>query len=146
MCVFHCWYCHVRFFTKHFLFKMNAIKNLHFGKVCAIFKVTTEFFVSGWVEIIYLSFSDGSWRISDFNFTNSLATSSLLRCQRILRIVQPVSSLGMLLNSGNQRAHERWKRIMEILNYFQTLKFTWSTISFSWSTATPTRRSSRAKQ
>lgn len=56
---------------------------------------------------IYLSFSDGSWRISDFSLTNSFATSSLLRCQRILRIVQPVSSFGMLLNSGNHRAQDR---------------------------------------
>lgn len=49
----------------------------------------------------------GSWRISDLSLTNSFATSSLLLCHRIRRIVQPVSSLGMLLNSGSHRAHER---------------------------------------
>jgi len=34
-----------------------------------------------------------SVRISDFSFTNSLATSSLVLCDNILRMVHPVSSI-----------------------------------------------------
>lgn len=48
----------------------------------------------------------GSWRISDFSFTNSLATSSLLRCDKIRNIVQPVSSIWMRLARASQQAHE----------------------------------------
>lgn len=70
-----------------------------------------------------------SVRISDFSFTNSLATSSLVLCDSILRIVHPVSSIWIRLPSDSQHAHEPC-----------------STMSLSCITATPTRRSSRAKQ
>lgn len=70
-----------------------------------------------------------SVRISDFIFTNSLATSSLVLCDSILRMVHPVSSIWIRLPSDSQHAHEPC-----------------STISLSCITATPTRRSSRAKQ
>ncbi len=68
-------------------------------------------------------------RWSDFSFTNSLATSSLLRCERMRRTVRPVSSMWMRLPSGSQTA--------ALLR---------DASSFSWSTAMPTVRSSRAKQ
>lgn len=70
-----------------------------------------------------------SVRISDFIFTNSLATSSLVLCDSILRMVHPVSSIWIRLPSDSQHAHEPC-----------------STMSLSCITATPTRRSSRAKQ
>ena len=70
-----------------------------------------------------------SVRISDFSFTNSLATSSLVLCDSILRMVHPVSSIWIRLPSDSQHAHEPC-----------------STMSLSCITATPTRRSSRAKQ
>lgn len=70
-----------------------------------------------------------SVRISDLSFTNSLATSSLVLCDSILRIVHPVSSIWIRLPRGSQHAHEPC-----------------STISFSCITATPTSRSSLAKQ
>lgn len=50
-----------------------------------------------------------SWRISDFSFTNSLATSSFVRCDRMRKIVHPVSSIWILLPNDNQHAHEPWK-------------------------------------
>lgn len=70
-----------------------------------------------------------SVRISDLSFTNSLATSSLVRCDSILRIVHPVSSIWIRLPRGSQHAHEPC-----------------STMSFSCITATPTSLSSLAKQ
>lgn len=45
-----------------------------------------------------------SGRTSDLSFTNSLATSSFVRCDRILRIVQPVSSILMRLPRLSQQA------------------------------------------
>lgn len=48
----------------------------------------------------------GSVRISDFSFTNSFATSSLLRCDKIRRIVQPVSSICIRLANDNQHAQD----------------------------------------
>lgn len=63
-----------------------------------------------WTIGVYFYFSCvGSWRISDLSLTNSFATSSLLLCHRMRRIVQPVSSFGILLNNGSHRAQERWK-------------------------------------
>lgn len=43
-----------------------------------------------------------SCRISDLSLTNSLATSSLLRCDRMRSIVQPVSSIWMRFDRVNQ--------------------------------------------
>lgn len=54
-------------------------------------------------------FGNGSWRISDLSLTNSFATSSLLRCDKIRNIVQPVSSICIRFASDNQRAHDPWK-------------------------------------
>ena len=58
-------------------------------------------------KCVYCDPAIGSCRMSDFSLTNSLATSSLLRCDKILSIVHPVSSICMRLNNGNQRAQER---------------------------------------
>lgn len=46
--------------------------------------------------------------MSDFSLTNSLATSSFVRWERIRRIVQPVSSIWMRLPKDNQQAQEPW--------------------------------------
>lgn len=43
-------------------------------------------------QVVYW-FGRGSCRISDLSFTNSFATSSLLRCDKMRNIVQPVSSI-----------------------------------------------------
>ena len=47
-----------------------------------------------------------SGRISDLSLTNSLATSSLDLCDSILNIVQPVSSIWILLPNESQHAHD----------------------------------------
>lgn len=44
--------------------------------------------------------------MSDFSLTNSLATSSLVRCDNIRRIVQPVSSIWIRLPNDNQHAQD----------------------------------------
>lgn len=63
-----------------------------------------------WIIGVLFYFSCvGSWRISDLSLTNSFATSSLLLCHKMRRMVQPVSSLGILLNNGSHRAQERWE-------------------------------------
>lgn len=49
-----------------------------------------------------------SVRISDLSLTNSLATSSLCRCERIRSIVHPVSSILILEPRGRQHAIEPW--------------------------------------
>jgi len=51
-----------------------------------------------------------SCRMSDLSLTNSFATSSLVLCDKILRIVQPVSSIWHLLPSDSQRAHAPCKQ------------------------------------
>ncbi|KAG9343127.1 hypothetical protein JZ751_014099 [Albula glossodonta] len=68
-------------------------------------------------------------RWSDLSLTNSLATSSLLRWDRMRSTVRPVSSMWMRFPRGSQQA---------------TLPR--DAMSFSCSTAMPTVRSSRAKQ
>lgn len=68
-------------------------------------------------------------RHSDLSLTNSLATSSPVRCESIRSTVHPVSSRRMDLASGHQ--HAQLPR---------------SATSRSCSTATPMSRSSRAKQ
>lgn len=50
----------------------------------------------------------GSPRTSDLSFTNSLATSSLVRWLRILSTVQPVSSMWHRLPRKSHVAHEPW--------------------------------------
>lgn len=62
------------------------------------------------IEIIYW-FGNGSWRISDLSLTNSLATSSLLRCDKIRNIVHPVSSICIRLPSASHRAQDPYKNI-----------------------------------
>jgi len=68
-------------------------------------------------------------RHSDLSLTNSLATSSPVRCESIRSTVHPVSSSRMHLASGHQQA-----------------QLPRSATSLSCRTATPIRRSSRAKQ
>lgn len=68
-------------------------------------------------------------RDSDFNLTNSFATSSFVLCERIRKIVQPVSSRWTLLPRWHQHA-----------------QLPFSTMSRNCNTATPISRSSRAKQ
>lgn len=50
-----------------------------------------------------------SGRISDLSFTNSLATSSFDRCDKIRSIVHPVSSIWIRLPNDNQQAREPYK-------------------------------------
>ena len=45
-------------------------------------------------------------RMSDLSLTNSLATSSLVRCDKMRMIVQPVSSIWHRLPRVSQHAHE----------------------------------------
>lgn len=68
-------------------------------------------------------------RDSDFNLTNSFATSSFVLCERMRKIVQPVSSRWTLLPRWHQHA-----------------QLPFSTMSRNCNTATPISRSSRAKQ
>lgn len=68
-------------------------------------------------------------RDSDFNLTNSFATSSFVLCERMRNIVQPVSSRWTLLPRWHQHA-----------------QLPFSTMSRNCNTATPISRSSRAKQ
>lgn len=77
----------------------------------------------------HLCSTSSGWRHSDLSLTNSLATSSLERWDRIRRTVQPVSSRCIHFASGSQQA-----------------QLPFSTMSRSCNTATPIRRSSRAKQ
>lgn len=48
--------------------------------------------------------------MSDFNFTNSLATSSLLLCERMRNIVHPVSSMLQRFPRESHRAQEACKQ------------------------------------
>lgn len=68
-------------------------------------------------------------RDSDFNLTNSFATSSFVLCERMRKIVQPVSSRWTLLPRWHQHA-----------------QLPFSTMSRNCNTATPISRSSLAKQ
>ncbi|TNN78944.1 hypothetical protein EYF80_010870 [Liparis tanakae] len=68
-------------------------------------------------------------RVSDFSLTNSLATSSLERCERMRMAVRPVSSMWMRWPSGHQHA-----------------QLPFPPMSRSCITATPTTRSARPKQ
>lgn len=68
-------------------------------------------------------------RDSDFNLTNSFATSSFVLWERMRKIVQPVSSKWTLLPRWHQHA-----------------QLPFSTMSRNCNTATPISRSSRAKQ
>ena len=76
-----------------------------------------------------LAGSSSRWRTSDFNLTNSFATSSLLRCERMRNTVQPVSSRCTRFPSEHQHA-----------------QLPFSMMSRSCMTVTPIRRSSRAMQ
>lgn len=62
-----------------------------------------------------------SWRMSDFNLTNSFATSSFVRWDKIRSIVQPVSSMFIRLPNDNQHAHDPWK----IMRGLWMQKFKW---------------------
>ena len=63
-----------------------------------------------------------SSRTSVLSLTNSLATSSVVRWDRILRIVQPVSSIWTRRPSVSQQAHEPWDKIcqIELQSFVQT--------------------------
>ena len=95
-----------------------------FGGHSAIFFITSYCCIGGccWT-------SGSSPRTSDFNLTNSLATSSFVRWDKIRKIVNPVSSIWILLPRANQQAQEPLFRM-----------------SLSCITDTPMRRSSRPKQ
>lgn len=66
---------------------------------------------------------------SDLSLKKSLAISSVVLCDKIRNIVQPVSSICILRPRESQQAHEPWSRM-----------------SFNCITETPIRRSSRPKQ
>lgn len=68
-------------------------------------------------------------RVSDFSLTNSLATSSLERWERIRMAVRPVSSMWMRCPSGHQQA-----------------QLPFSMMSLNCITVKPTTRSARPKQ
>lgn len=70
-----------------------------------------------------------SFLTSDFSLTNSRATSSFVRCDRMRSTVQPVSSMLTLRPRGSQHA-----------------QLPCSMMSRNCITATPTSLSSRAKQ
>ena len=91
-----------------------------------------KFFTSkakGEIFISYHDWTSSRWRHSDLSFTNSLATSSLVRCDKILRTVKPVSSRCTRRPKATQQAQEPC-----------------SMMSRSCIRAIPMRRSSLAKQ
>jgi hypothetical protein len=62
-----------------------------------------------WMRCYDCRMADSSGRTSDFILTNSRATSSFVRCDKIRRIVQPVSSMWQRLPKANQQAQEPCK-------------------------------------
>lgn len=62
-----------------------------------------------WMRFYDCRMADSSGRTSDFILTNSRATSSFVRCDKIRRIVQPVSSMWQRLPKANQQAQEPCK-------------------------------------
>ena len=104
------------FTSEHFLFH-----RVHKSPISPLLTARLRFFKSG-ITISGLGLRSGaplaphcsgrsSGRTSsDFSLTKSLATSSLLLCERILRMVSPVSSMWMRRPRASQQAQEPWKK------------------------------------
>lgn len=97
-----------------------------------IFQTKKNIYILYMITLKFLSVphdTSSADRDSDFNLTNSFATSSFVLWERMRKIVQPVSSKWTLLPRWHQHA-----------------QLPFSTMSRNCNTATPISRSSRAKQ